>query len=504
MSSSVPITVYASPMTSQLYQPGAELEAEHPMWHPALDVIPSQPHPTAAHSYTWPIESDHSGASESVYKHDLHSPVMDIVQPAPTRHIDAKHLESQSVIHSPDMALPHQPLYQQPLQQQQQQHHYVLVPEHEYESVHYYEAQVESSHSIPLGYYHGGQPAFYHGGAAVGYSVYSPYVHMQPSCPPTSYIQPYSTAVYGYTPPMTRRNSYAPYTPASSNPSSGNTSPQFDHLESPYEYETDALPTPITPTALPRSHMSPAANLLLAQAGITSEPITMLSSYHPQETVAPFETRSMHPEAHFQDATPYQPLSPVSPVLDRPVATSDVFSKAPAPASPLTPTAVVGFVVESGQPDDDLNEEAEIPAGATQTQAQAAERLKKLRERRHVIACSFCRGRKIACHSPVRVSQETEDGIPEGVVQSSSAQDDEYKPKTGSSSSRRVQPAGAERPACDNCVRRGRECVYPPRVPRVPRRRRKTATAAPAPPTTTVEHQHSQYPGATINTQLLQ
>jgi hypothetical protein len=30
-----------------------------------------------------------------------------------------------------------------------------------------------------------------------------------------------------------------------------------------------------------------------------------------------------------------------------------------------------------------------------------------------------------------------------------------------------------------NCLRRGRECVYPPRVPRVPRRRRKMADAAP-------------------------
>ena len=53
-----------------------------------------------------------------------------------------------------------------------------------------------------------------------------------------------------------------------------------------------------------------------------------------------------------------------------------------------------------------------------------------------------------------------------------------------------------------NCVRRGRECVYPPRVPRVPRRRRKAATAAPAP--AAAQNQPSQYPVLSINTQFLQ
>lgn len=52
-----------------------------------------------------------------------------------------------------------------------------------------------------------------------------------------------------------------------------------------------------------------------------------------------------------------------------------------------------------------------------------------------------------------------------------------------------------------NCLRRGRDCVYPPRVPRVPRRRRKTATAAPA-----VFGHHltpPRYPVLSINTRFL-
>jgi hypothetical protein len=36
------------------------------------------------------------------------------------------------------------------------------------------------------------------------------------------------------------------------------------------------------------------------------------------------------------------------------------------------------------------------PPEIVQSQAQAAERLKKLKERRHVVACTFCRGRKVS------------------------------------------------------------------------------------------------------------
>ena len=342
-----------------------------------------------------------------------HSPIIDIVHPAPTRHIDARYLESQSVSQSPEMVHPsmHQPLYQFTELPHQ------VIPragniEYEYEPTQYYEAHLETS---PSNYYHGVHPGYYHGGN-FSYSVVSPYAHMQLPCPPSSYIQPYPTALYGFpinTPPETRRNSYALYTPMSSNPSSGTTSPQFEHLDTPHEYDsinsaegTDALPTPVTPTTLPRPrNMGMPANLLLAQSGITSEPITMLSAYHQQDAFAPRAPimHHHHESSAFHTPAPYQPLSPVSPVLEH---STEAFSDASEIPTAVAPSSTT-FVAESGQTDEQVVEEgggAESPIDAAQSQAAA--RLKKLRERRHVIACSFCRGRKVCRYHHLSQARE--------------------------------------------------------------------------------------------------
>ncbi|KAG8770024.1 hypothetical protein FRC16_006497 [Serendipita sp. 398] len=63
--------------------------------------------------------------------------------------------------------------------------------------------------------------------------------------------------------------------------------------------------------------------------------------------------------------------------------------------------------------------------------AQAGERMKRLRERRHVVACLFCRGRKIACHPP-RATDSTSDS----------------SRKTGAGKGR-VSTSNTDRPACE-------------------------------------------------------
>ncbi|CAG8753342.1 3185_t:CDS:2, partial [Acaulospora colombiana] len=82
------------------------------------------------------------------------------------------------------------------------------------------------------------------------------------------------------------------------------------------------------------------------------------------------------------------------------------------------------------------------------------ERIQKLRDRRHVVACLFCRGRKIACH-------------PEPTEESTAAP------------SRSASPDGYPRSAPEKRAPCG-ECVYPERTPRTSRRRRarEQATAA--------------------------
>jgi hypothetical protein len=355
--------------------------------------------------------------------------------------------------------------------------------EYEYEYVSYPGMHVEAA--VTPGYYYNPlSTAYYNAGA---YSAYSPYAHMQPSaCPPPSHAQPYPTALYGCpidSPPATRRNSYVPYTPISSNPSSGTTSPQFESLDPQYDYDhmnsaegTEALLTPITPTILHHPRMP--TTLLLGQSGMTSEPVTMYP-HHQQEA---FQQSQVPHEANFQAPASYVPLSPVSPILEHPLAANQVVPDAPTPvtAAPHSTT----FVAESGHQEEEEEEplvlmepSLDISPELAQSQAQAAERLKKLRERRHVVACTFCRGRKvglfltsihcsgtyvlitvisqIACHSPIQpASTENDEGIPSGVAQASSSysysHDDEYKPKAASSGTRRPALApGVPRPACE-------------------------------------------------------
>lgn len=159
---------------------------------------------------------------------------------------------------------------------------------------------------------------------------------------------------------------------------------------------TEVLLTPITPTILHHPRMP--TTLLLGQSGMTSEPITMYP-YPQQEAFTPFQQRPVHQEGNFQTPASYVPLSPVSPVLEHPLAANQVVPDAtpPATAAPHSTT----FVAESGHQEEEedalvlMEPVIETELEIAQSQAQAAERLKKLRDRRHVVACTFCRGRKV-------------------------------------------------------------------------------------------------------------
>jgi hypothetical protein len=278
----------------------------------------------------------------------------------------------------------------------------------EYEYVSYPRTYAEPA--VAPGYYYSQPPPGYYNGDA--YSVYFPYTHMRPSAcppPPPSYTQPYPKALSGCPidpPPTTRRNSYISYTPISSNPSLGITSPQFRLLDPQYDYEymnsgeeTEALVPPITPTIL--HHPRIPTTLLLDQSGMTSEPVTMYP-YHQQEA---FQPRQVPHTENFQAPTSYILLSPLSPVFEHPLAANQA-----VPDEPTAATAALHlniFFAESGREEEEdalvlIEPGVDISREFAQFQAQTAERLKKLRQRRHVVACTFCRGRKVCL--PLRLT----------------------------------------------------------------------------------------------------
>lgn len=241
-------------MSPNLYS-GTELDLTTPVWHPALEY--SRPPLVANQNYVWPEGKCSSTAvyQQSVTFPPIRPPVLSLSPPSvdiawPTT--DAEHLGSQSVPCSPEMI--HLSHHTHHRRQQ-----VVLGPAqsgYKYEYVSYPGTHVQAA--VVPGYYYSPPSAGYHNRGA--YPVYSPYAHMQSATCIPSYVQPYSAYLYGCSidsPQATRINLYVPYTPISSNPSSGNTSYQFESLDAQYEYKhirgtngTQTFLTPITPTIL--------------------------------------------------------------------------------------------------------------------------------------------------------------------------------------------------------------------------------------------------------------
>jgi hypothetical protein len=271
-----------------------------------------------------------------------HSPT-DVAQPGPT------YFEPQSVSRSPEM------LHQSTSQQ------VVLWPaqtEYKYEYVSYPGTHIEAA--VASGYYYSPLFTGHHDrGLYSTYSINSPLT--------------------------TRQNSSVLSIPTSSNPSSGTTSSQFNLLETRYKYGridstngTRALPTPIMPTALHPLHIP--TGLLLSQSGMTPEPM------YPSYQQAGFQPQLAH---HEVNSASYVPLNPISPVLEHPLAANQVVPNASTPAT-ATPHSI-NFIVESEHQEEEEEDSPEL----TRSQVLAAEKLKKLRQRRYVLACTYCRRRKV-------------------------------------------------------------------------------------------------------------
>ena len=177
---------------------------------------------------------------------------------------------------------------------------------------------------------------------------------------------------------------------------------------------TEVLLTPIASTVIHHPRMP--TSLLLGQPRMTSEPVTTYP-YDQQEVFMPFQPRQARHEANFQVTESCVPLSPVSPVLEHPLAADQVVSDAPTPAitanqvvpdAPTPATAaphstMFAFKLEHQEEEEDalvlMDPAVDISPELAQAQAQAAEKLRKLRERRHTVACTFCRGRKVCFHA---------------------------------------------------------------------------------------------------------
>ncbi|PVG03181.1 hypothetical protein CPB86DRAFT_431436 [Serendipita vermifera] len=268
-----------------------------------------------------------------------------------------------------------------------------------------------------------------------------------------------------------------PYTPVSSNPSSGSNSPQMVHCDtsqatsrpafpSRYDYVngSESLISPITPTMVPT-----APNLLLAQPRLHYPNVQ--HQHHHHQDAAPHvvehcPSSPIRPSVDVSCApimvTSYTPPSPISPVIDN-TARSEQF----LPSS-VDPSSTISSPIEPQTPQI-AQIQGTVPILKVSTKNNTSslasltpeERIQKLRDRRHVVACLFCRGRKIACHP-----EPTEESA---AGPSRSASPDGYP-----------RSAPEKRAPCGNCLRRGRECIYPERTPRTSRRRRarEQATAA--------------------------
>ena len=120
----------------------------------------------------------------------------------------------------------------------------------------------------------------------------------------------------------------------------------------------------------------------------------MAYPYPQHEVFTTYELQPVHHETQLQPPAPYVPPSPISPILEHTLASNkDVPS-----FSEIASQQTAAFISETVEDEDDspiLLENVDVSPEVAQSQAQAAERLKKLRERRHVVACTFCRGRKV-------------------------------------------------------------------------------------------------------------
>jgi hypothetical protein len=342
------------------------LNTTRPVWY-------SRPPPVINHGYTWNIDFDDKYSLNTPYQHlvsfpptrspipSLPYPLVDVAHPKTPHQINAGYLEYQPVLGFPEMvfpSLPH-PLYHHP-----QQILWPTTSEYEYENVSYPETHIEAAGAA--GYYYSPPQTSHHNGGA--YSTYLPYTHMKP-----------------YSINSTPATGHVLNAPISSNPSSGATSSQLKSLDAQYECghidstnSTEALLTPIPPTILHHPHVL---------TGMTPEP---LHPSHQQEALTPFQPQLVHHEIDFQAPSSSIPPSPISPVSGHPLAINQVVLDAPTPTTAASHSTI--FVMGSGQEEAAL----EISPVLVKSQAQPAEKLKKSRgRRRDVIACVFCRGRKV-------------------------------------------------------------------------------------------------------------
>ncbi|CCA71010.1 hypothetical protein PIIN_04944 [Serendipita indica DSM 11827] len=315
-----------------------------------------------------------------------------LVQPAPTRRIDARQLEFDAInpVQCSSETIYGHPMH--PHHQQQQQHFghsdYVFV-------------QDDATYYYPQ------------------------YTYCPPPSTPLQYTATYPHHLYNaatgaYEPiPYTTPDSSASNTPRFPTVAQQRFYHQTECYYPPQHYQSPTTGVPQLSLAAHIQHVqaAPQASTYLPLSPVS--PVQHLKHQH-QHHHQPLATAPPSPQTQLTSAHPHQLHTPVQSQVQQ----THSFIQHDGTSSPSSSTM--------------------SPAGSVED-----ERLKKLRERRHVVACLFCRGRKIACHPPPAADGER------------------AKPTS------RTTPA-ANRPSCDNCIKRGRQCVYPERVtPRAPRRRRR-------------------------------
>jgi hypothetical protein len=127
-------------------------------------------------------------------------------------------------------------------------------------------------------------------------------------------------------------------------------------------------------------------SLLLGQSGMMSEPISM---YPQQEALTSLQQHPAHREGNCQTPASYVSLSPISPISKNPLTANQVVPGTPLPAT-TTPHSTI-FVAESGRQEEEKDAFIEV-----KFPAQTMEKYRKLQARRYIMACTFCRQRKVS------------------------------------------------------------------------------------------------------------